>query len=118
MPEQRRVRGLALIMRRISIAVSLVAVVLMFAGFVDLLAINGVATLPGAAALLPGELLHMGSQPWGVWAMSAGILLLALLPILRIVLTIILFVRARNLLDAALGLVILVELFISMLTKG
>ncbi len=105
-------------MRRIATAVSVVAVVLMGLGFAHTLLFTDVLSIPGMAALPPQQVLHLGNVAWGLWAMSAGILLLTLLPMLRVLLALLLFLHARDLLDAVIGFIVLLELIVSMRAGG
>lgn len=105
-------------MRRVSQIVSAGAVLLMLAGLLG-------STLSGSALALPGgpvmplhQFLQLPIHPLGLAAMSAGIVMLALLPVVRVLLALGIYVRQRVPIDALVALVVLVELLISMGTGG
>jgi uncharacterized membrane protein len=100
-------------MRTISLVISLLGLGLMVFGFADVLLHGASLSLPGMAALSP-SLLKAGTQiPLGLAAMSAGIVLLSLLPILRVLLALSLYVRGRQTLNVLVALVVFVELLAS-----
>ncbi|NPA90652.1 MAG: DUF1634 domain-containing protein [Chloroflexi bacterium] len=105
-------------MRRISALVSFAAVLLMAVGFVDVLLSTPIHEFPGPAALSIADLVRPHHVPWGLWAMSAGIVLLALLPMLRVFLALILFFRLRRWIDVAAGFIVFVELLLSIHVEG
>lgn len=104
-------RHLEPVMRRLSIWVSGAAVVLMAGGFVWTMLSQHRAN-PTQAALPPSELIFPRNDI-GLWTMSLGIFLLALLPTARVVLALILFVRSRQKWDVVVSLVVLLELLFS-----
>ncbi len=105
-------RRLELVMRRLSMGVSVVAVALMMAGFgLTLIRYHGAA--PNQPALPPAQLLTGITNDVGLWAMSLGIFLLALLPTARVALALWLFLRSRQRLDTVVSLVVLLELLFS-----
>lgn len=106
------------VMRRIATVVSIVAVALMIVGYAGAFLPNALPPIPGAPALPPQKIFTLQGDGWGLWAMSTGIFLLALLPPVSVLLAFAFFVRKRRLLDAAVALVVLLELFISMQIKG
>lgn len=110
--------GLEVTMRRVAGVVSFIAVILMALGFVDTLAQGGMSSLPDVAAVPPWRLFHPADVPVGLWTMSAGILLLALIPILRVLLAVVVFARRRDLLDVAVAIVVLLELLLSTRAGG
>ncbi len=118
MPPVERIHSLERIMHRVAVVVSVVAVLLMATGFGYTFLLHPMPAIPGAPALPPGEVWHLDAPDWGIWAMSMGILLLALLPPLRVLLALVLFLRKRDLLDVAVALIVLAELLISMRVKG
>lgn len=101
-------------MRRIAGVISVTAVVLMITGFAISFFLHPLPRVPGAPALPASAVWRFQVNDWGMWAMSAGILLLALLPMARVLLAIWMFLRSRDLLDTVVALVVLVELLISM----
>ncbi len=105
-------------MRRVSTVISFVAVLLMGVGFMGTFVFGTLPALPGEAALSPHRLVTFAHTSWGLWAMSAGILLLALLPALRVLLAIILFFYKKDYLDVGTGLIVLLELVVSMHMGG
>lgn len=105
-------------MQKVSLAVSLAAVGLMGAGFVGAWGNHSSSPLPGQAALPLSALVPPHGAPASLVAMSAGIVLLALLPMMRVLLALALYVRQRGVLDALAGLVVLLELLMSMQAGG
>ncbi len=105
-------------MRRVSAVISLIAVLLMGVGFIWTFVFGTLPPIPGDAALSPRRLVSFAHTSWGLWAMSAGIVLLALLPALRVLLAVVLFYYKQDYLDMGTGLVVLLELFVSMHMGG
>ncbi|HRX04609.1 MAG TPA: DUF1634 domain-containing protein, partial [Anaerolineae bacterium] len=64
------------------------------------------------------DLLRLPIHPRALAAMSGGILMLALLPVLRVLLALGIYARQRVLIDALAALVVLIELLISMRAGG
>lgn len=110
--------GLEVTMRRVAALVSFVAVILMALGFVDTLAQGGMSSLSDVAAIPPWQLVHPAGVPLGLWTMSAGILLLALIPALRVLLAVVVFARRRDVLDIVVATVVLLELLLSTRAGG
>ncbi len=110
-------RVLETAMRRVAALVSAVAVILMAVGFVSTFLLHDLPLVPGDPAVSPDVILHFHTG-WGLWAMSAGILLLALLPMVRVFLSFLLFLRERDVLDVAVALIVLLELLASMSVRG
>ncbi len=106
------------VMRRVAALVSFVAVGLMAVGFVDTVIFTPVHQFPGPVALPVDRLLHVAGVPWGLWAMSAGIVLLALLPFLRVLLALVLFLRQKAWGDVLASFIVLIELLMSMHVEG
>jgi uncharacterized membrane protein len=100
-------------MRKISLITSLFSLGLMIFGFVDVLIHGASLSLPGVAALSPLMLKAGRPIPLGLAAMSAGIVLLSLLPILRVLLALSLYVRNRQVMNVIVALVVFVELLAS-----
>jgi uncharacterized membrane protein len=103
-------------MRRLSLGVSLVAVAAMLLGLGDILFTGSLETLSGTPAIPVASLLHPGATSFGLFATSLGIVLLSLLPGLRVLLAAGLYARRRELKDAAVALLVFIELTISLLT--
>jgi hypothetical protein len=102
-----------LIMQKASLIISLIAFGLMVGGLVD--AMVSAVPLTQATTVLPVfALLHFTQAPFGLVAMSAGIILLALLPGVRVIMGLYLAVRRRHLGDALVALIVLLELLLSM----
>ncbi len=105
-------------MQRISLIVSLVGLGLMLAGFVDMLIIGASFSIPGGSVLPLPRLTHPSQVPISLAAMSAGIVLLALLPSLRVLLALWLYLRRHNILNTLVALIVFVELLLSMRAGG
>ncbi len=105
-------------MQKISLVMSLMAVGLMIGGFVVRLLSGMDLAIPGGSVLALPALVHLSDAPASLIAMSAGILLLALLPIVRVLLALVLYTRHRALLNALVASVVLLELLVSMRTGG
>ena len=103
-------------MRRMSFVVSVCAVLAMILGLVDIVATGAQDQFAKAAAIPTSSLWHPAGHPFGIYAMSLGIVLLSLLPGLRVLLAGVLYASRRDLTDAAVALLVLVELLVSMLT--
>ena len=100
-------------MQKVSLVTSLLSLGLMMYGFVDVLIHRVSLSLPGMMALSPA-LIKSGTQvPPGLAMMSAGIALLALLPILRVLLALSLYLRHRQLLNLVVALLVFIELVVS-----
>lgn len=106
------------IMRRVSQIISGVALGLMGVGFVRVWARNGLPALPGEPAIPLPTLLQIHREPAGLMAMSVGIVLLALLPTVRVLLALLLYLRRQRIPEGVAGLLVLLELLLSMRTGG
>ena len=106
------------IMRRVSQIISGVALGLMGVGVVRVWARNGLPALPGEPAIPLPTLLQIHREPAGLMAMSAGIVLLALLPTVRVLLALLLYLRRQRIPEGVAGLLVLLELLLSMRTGG
>jgi uncharacterized membrane protein len=105
-------------MQKISLVSSLVGVGLMVFGFVDLIVHGASLSVPGMAAVTL-QLLESGARiSPSLLAMSAGIVVLALLPILRVLLALSLYLRKRQVLNVMVALIVFVELVVSVRTGG
>lgn len=105
-------------MQKASLAVSLVALGLMAIGFVGLLISGAALGMPGRSVVPLFELLRLHGGPASLLLMSAGIVFLSLLPVLRVVLAMRLYVRQWDVLDAVTAFVVLLELLLSMKMGG
>lgn len=81
----------------------------MLAGFGGELAVRGNPALPGPPAVTPQELAAAPVSPFLV-CMSAGILLFAVLPALRILLALLDYARRRDWRNVLVAIVVLLEL--------
>lgn len=105
-------------MRKVSQVVSAAAVGLMLAGLLASIGAGSGLTLPGSSVMALHDLLKLPVHPLGLAAMSAGIILLALLPVVRVLLALALYTRRRAPVDAVAALVVFVELLVSMRAGG
>jgi uncharacterized membrane protein len=105
--------GLEERMRKVSLVVSLLGLGLMCYGFVQTLFSGTAFSLPGHAVLPLKNLLSLPTASLGLVSMSAGVILLAMLPAIRVVLALWLYVRSRDPLSSAVALVVLLELLAS-----
>jgi uncharacterized membrane protein len=117
-PERKTGGNLEALMQKVSLVVSLVAVSLMIGGFVGHLISRGAFIMPGEAVLPLSTLVQFSEIPVNLATMSAGIVLLALLPTVRVLLALWLYARRRNLLDTLFALIVLLELLLSIHTGG
>jgi uncharacterized membrane protein len=100
-------------LRRSSVVVSLLAMGLMIGGFVVGVLGGSVGPLPGSSVLPFSAYAHPAQAPLGLLAMSAGILLLVLLPTMRVFLALVLYARRRGFFNAVVALLVLLELLVS-----
>ncbi len=105
-------------MQKISLVISLLGLGLMMFGFVDLLIHRGSLSIPGMIALSPQTIRQGTRIPLGLATMSAGIVTLALLPILRVLLALSLYLRNRQVLNVVVALLVFIELLASVRTGG
>jgi hypothetical protein len=103
-------------MRWSSLVVSAAAVLAMLFGLGDIVVTGSIARLTEAPALAVPALLHPTRDTLGLFATSLGIVLLSLLPALRVLLATLLYAGRRAWIDAAVALVVFVELVLSMST--
>jgi uncharacterized membrane protein len=101
-------------MQKLALVVSLTGLSLMVSGFVIKLFIGMTWSLPGLAVLPLPALAHPLQEPLSLDAMSAGIVLLALLPSARVLLALWLYIRQRNLVNVLAALVVFLELIWSL----
>ena len=105
-------------MQKLALVVSLTGLSLMVSGFVVNLFKGATWSLPGMAVLPLPMLVHPLQEPLSMDAMSAGIVLLALLPSARVLLALWLYARQRNLVNVLAALVVFLELIWSMQAGG
>jgi uncharacterized membrane protein len=105
-------------MQRVSLLISLVGLGLMVAGFIDMLIVGASLSVPGRSVLALPKLAHPSQVPISLAVMSAGIVLLALLPALRVLLALGLYLRRHNILNALVALIVFMELLLSMRAGG
>jgi uncharacterized membrane protein len=105
-------------MQKISLGASLLGLGLMVFGFVGLMIHGSSLSIPGTATLSL-QVIHAGTQnPPDLLAMTAGIAVLALIPILRVLLALLLYLRKRQVLNVLVALVVFVELVVSIRAGG
>jgi len=102
-------------MQRLSLGISATALGCMALGLAITLVGKPTQSLLEYATLDMPALLHPRQEPLGLVVMSLGILLLATLPIVRVVLALGLYTNRGDRRDALVALVVLVELSLSML---
>ena len=105
-------------MRRLSLVMSLAGLGLMCAGLTDMLITGDPFSLPGLAVVPLKPLIWGHTAPLGIMLASAGVLLLGLLPAVRVVLAIWLFIRAHNPGGTLVAVVVLMELILSIHLGG
>lgn len=86
---------------------------LMIFGFAVMVLEGGMMAVPGPSTLPMARLLDPSHSPLGLTAMSAGIVVLALLPVVRVVLALGLYVSQRDQLNSGVSLAVLLELILS-----
>lgn len=100
-------------MQKISLVTSLLGLGLMVFGFSDWLIHGGSLSMPGVAALSPMMVKPGTRLSLGLGTMSAGIVVLALLPIVRVLLALSLYCRSRQVLNLVVALLVFIELLVS-----
>ena len=105
-------------MQKISLLTSVISLGLMAFGFVDMLIHGTSPSIPGIAALSPLMFKSATRIPLGLATMSAGIVVLALLPILRVLLALSLYLRNRQVLNVVVAFLVFIELLVSVRTGG
>jgi uncharacterized membrane protein len=105
-------------MQKISLVTSLVGVGLMAFGFADMIISGGSLSIPGMTALSPLQIQSGARISLSLLTMSAGIVVLALLPIVRVLLALSLYLQSRHMLDVVAALIVFVELLVSVRTGG
>lgn len=102
--------------QRVSLAVSLLAVALMLGGFGAVVGGGGVWGVPGHPACPLTTIFYQ--LPSGWTAMSLGIMLLGLLPLMRVTLAVASYGHERKWIDLLAALIVLAELLLSMVWGG
>jgi uncharacterized membrane protein len=87
-------------------------------GFADMLVHGTSLSIPGITALSPLMFTSGTRIPLSLATMSAGIVVLALLPILRVLLALSLYLRSRQILNVVVALLVFIELLVSVRTGG
>jgi hypothetical protein len=105
------------LMRKVSLRLSLVALGLMVGGLIATLH-SGISLTVDTAAIPVFAFRHIAQAPRGLVVMSAGIVLLALLPSVRVALAMYLYIRHRKGVEALVAMVVLFELLLSMWLEG
>jgi hypothetical protein len=100
-------------MRKVSLVISLLGLGLMSFGLIDMLAGGDVFSLPGADALPLGSLIHFPSEPTGLMFASSGVILLGLLPAIRVILALWLYLRLKDVFSMLVAAIVLLELLLS-----
>ena len=102
-------------MKQVSLLLSVAGLVLMVAGLVVMLLEGATFSSTDISALGPLPFADWKEATPGLAVVSVGIILLSILPIVRVLLALRLYLRGRNLLDAGATLVVLVELLVSII---
>lgn len=103
-------------MQKISLVTSLLGLGLMVFGFADLVMHGAPLSIPGVTAL-SSMLVKSGTRmSLSLLTMSAGIVVLALLPIVRVLLALSLYARNRQVLNMVVALLVFIELLVSVRT--
>jgi uncharacterized membrane protein len=105
-------------MQKASMLMSVAGLGLMVAGFADMLVSGAPFSVPGRSVLPLPMLVHLSHMPPSLVAMSAGILLLGLLPTARVLLALGHYIRRRDVLDTLAALIVVLELLFSIRTGG
>jgi uncharacterized membrane protein len=97
----------------VSLVVSLVSLALMCFGLINMIFNGDSFSLPGIAAVAMHPLISLQPAPLGLSLASTGVLLLGLLPAIRVLLAVWLYMRSRNLFGTMVAVVVLLELMLS-----
>jgi uncharacterized membrane protein len=103
-------------MKKLSVVVSLLGLGLMVFGLSDLIIHGGSLSVPGVVALSPSLTKPGTSISPALLTMSAGIVILALLPVVRVLLALLLYIRNRQVLNVVVALLVFIELLASLRT--
>lgn len=101
-------------MQKVSLAISVLSLGLMMAGMTLFLLRGNFVAVPGSSVLPASDFIHPLQYRTTMLVMSAGIILLALLPALRVLMALSLYIRSRVLINILAALIVLVELIFSM----
>lgn len=113
-PEEAPAKRLEGRLQKVSLVVSLAGLGLMGFGLIDMLVSGDAFALPGFPVVeLQRLVFFKPASSTGLALASAGILLLGLLPTMRVLLALCLYVRTRDLLSTLFGAVVLLELLLS-----
>ncbi len=97
--------------RTLSRLFAAMGLLLMIVGGLDYAILEtGELDIPGPAAVPFQDFVHLSSHPLGLWMMSLGILLLAIVPSLRVLVALLDFARRRRWEDVAAAIAVLVVL--------
>jgi uncharacterized membrane protein len=96
-------------MMHLSQAIFAISSFLMVLGGVDI-AVTGGVDFPGSPAVPLGGLLHVTLRSSGLELMSLGIILLAILPSLRILMVMAIYIRQRRWADVVIAAIVLLIL--------
>jgi uncharacterized membrane protein len=105
--------GLEAGMQKVSLVVALVGIGLMASGFIKMLFDAAGFDIPGAAALPLGRLITLATSSLGLILTSAGIIVLGLLPAIRVILALGLYLHRRDRFSALIALIVFLELLVS-----
>jgi len=100
-------------MRKVSLVVSLLGLGLMSFGLIDMLIGGDAYALPGADVLPLGSLINFPSGPMGLMLASSGVILLGLLPAIRVIMALWLYLRLKDLFSMLIAMIVLLELLLS-----
>jgi hypothetical protein len=101
-------------MKRISLGVSLLSLAFMISGFVLFFFIENTDSLPGTPAMPLKSILFWSQRSLDLLLMSLGIVLLGLIPAVRLLLAVGAYLLSGDLRNVLIGLVVLLELLLSM----
>jgi hypothetical protein len=115
--EQEATERLETRMRKVSLVVSVLGLGLMSFGLLDMLVAADGYSLPGASVLPLGILINFPPGSIGLMLASAGVILLGLLPAIRVILALWLYLRFRDLVNTLIAVIVLLELLLSIRTS-
>ena len=100
-------------MRKVSLVVSVLGLGLMSSGLVDMLVVADAYSMPGARVLPLDILINFPPRSIGLMLASAGVVLLGLLPAIRVLLALWLYLRLKALVSMVIAVIVLLELLLS-----
>ena len=103
-------------MQKVSRVVSLLGLGLMLTGLITYFSSSTNFSLPGESVIPLQNLLQAGGDPLSLLLMSTGIILFALLPLLRVVLALWTYSSKKAWLNMLASLIVFLELLFSMRT--